>query len=331
MNRYARQVTLAEIGEAGQARLSGATALVVGAGGLGSPVLQYLAGAGCGRIRIVDPDRVELANLHRQPIFGEDETGQSKAAAAARRLTLINSEVRTEAIGRPLNPGNAGNLLEGVDVALDCADNFAVSYTMSDACRDRGTPLISASALGLDGYAGGFCGGAPTLRAVFPDLPAQAVSCADAGVAGPVVGVIGCIQAQLALAALLEWRPSPLGRLMKFDGRAFRFAELDFRGAAEPVGRQFGFTCLDAVGPGDFVADLRSEAESPAPATAEAVRAGVEAFGGTGLRPDPGRRAVLCCRTGVRAWQAARRLGGVWDGEIRLVAMANEPPPPSGE
>ena len=331
MHRYARQVTLAEIGEAGQARLSGATVLVVGAGGLGSPVLQYLAGAGCGRIRIVDHDRVELANLHRQPIFGEDETGQSKAAAAARRLTRINSEVCTEAVDRPLNPGNAGSLLKGVDVALDCADNFAVSYTMSDACGDRGVPLISASALALGGYAGGFCGGAPTLRAVFPDLPAHAGSCAEAGVVGPVVGIIGCIQAQFALAVLLDWRPSPLGQLVKFDGCAFRFAEFDFRGAAEPAGRQFGFTSLDAVGPGDFVADLRSAAESPMPATAEAVRASVEAFGEAGPRPDPGRRAVLCCRTGVRAWQAARRLGGVWDGEIQLVAMANEPPEPPKE
>ena len=324
IDRYARQTVLDEFGEDGQARLSGSTVLVVGAGGLGSPVLQYLAGAGVGHIRIVDPDTVELDNLHRQPLFAEGDIGQPKARAAARRLAGLNPGLRFEPITRPLNAGNVNSMLAGAEIALDCADNFAVSYTMSDACRNRDVPLISASALGLSGYVGAFCRQAPSLRAVFPELPRHAASCASAGVLGPVVGLLGSCQAQMCLSLILKLEPSPLGRMLRFDGHLFRMTEIDFRGASEPAGRPFTFMSLAEVEPADLVADLRSTEEAPVAAVAHAVRLDAETCGESLPQPGTGERAVFCCRTGIRAWRAARQLRRSWDGEIRLVATANE-------
>ena len=224
MSRYARQVVLPEVGAHGQARLAAAHALVVGAGGLGVPVIQYLAGAGVGRITVVDPDTVERKNLHRQTLYGERFIGSMKAAAATVALADLNPEVRVQPVFGWLDPANAPALVQDPDVVLDCADSFAASYTLSDACRDGGKPLVSASALGLSGYAGGFCGGAPSLRAVFPDLPARAATCATAGILGPDVGLLGCLQAQMALAILLGIAPSPLGQLVSFEAKPSRMA-----------------------------------------------------------------------------------------------------------
>lgn len=318
MNRYARQTALPEVGAAGQARLAAARLLVVGAGGLGAPVLQYLAGAGVGRIAVADPDIVERGNLHRQVIYGEPWLGQAKVAAAAAVLAGLNPEVTVEPLPVALDPGNAPRLVAAADLVLDCADSFAVSYTLSDACLALGRPLISASALGLGGYAGGFCGGAPSLRAVFPDLPERAATCATAGILGPVVGLLGCLQAQMALAVLLGLEPGPLGQIVSLDA-GLRFGGFRFDGAPEPAD-PLRFAAVDEIAPADFVADLRGPEEAPRPV---GRRLTVEDFGEGGPRPAPGQRAVLVCRSGLRSWQAARRLRRVWDGDIRLVAMGD--------
>ncbi|WP_035898317.1 HesA/MoeB/ThiF family protein, partial [Labrenzia sp. DG1229] len=203
MNRYARQMQLPEIGEAGQSKLGKAHVAVVGAGGLGCPVLQYLAGAGIGRISIFDPDEVEESNLHRQPIYGMPDIGSPKALAARDALRTLNPQVKVSANVEALGPSKAIEIVAQVDLVIDAADSFATSYILSDACLAECTPLISASVLGQTGYVGGFCGGAPSLRAVFPELPATGVTCATAGVLGPVVGVIGALQAQIALRIFL--------------------------------------------------------------------------------------------------------------------------------
>jgi molybdopterin/thiamine biosynthesis adenylyltransferase len=322
MSRYARQIALPEVGAEGQARLARSRVLVVGAGGLGVPVLQYLAGAGVGRITVVDPDVVELQNLHRQVLYGKRFISCAKAHAAASVLADLNPEVRTEPLVARLDPGNAPALVAAADVVLDCADSFAASYTLSDACRDARRPFVSASALGLGGYAGGFCGGAPSLRAVFPDLPARAATCATAGILGPVVGLLGCLQAQMALAILLDIAPSPLGQLVSFEASGFRFGGFRFDGAPEPAHPR-PFLAPAAIAPADFVADLRGADEAPVPATPWARRLAVADFGPGGPIPAPGQRAVLVCRSGLRSWQAADRLARVWDGEIALVAMGD--------
>src|SRR6056297_3178464 len=141
MTRYARQMILPEIGAEGQARLAGAHVLVVGAGGLGAPVLHYLAGAGIGRITLLDCDTVAEHNLHRQPLYRMGQIGQPKAHAAAQALAALNPDVRITPRAEWLDPANAPDLVAAADLVLDCADSFAVSLTLSDICRMSTTPL----------------------------------------------------------------------------------------------------------------------------------------------------------------------------------------------
>lgn len=322
MSRYTRQTTLPEVGIKGQHALCAAHALVIGAGGLGSPVLPYLAGAGLGQITIVDPDVVSLTNLHRQVLFREDQIGQHKAHVVASSLRHLNSDCQITALTEPLTPANAAELVDAADIVLDCADSFAVSYILSDTCQARGKPLISASALGFEGYVGGFCADAPSLRAVFPDLPHRAASCDSAGVMGPVVGTIGAMQAQMALNCLLGMSPSPLGQLITFNLRSFRTGGFRFDGALEPT-NTLTFIHADTISADDFVIDLRGAGEAPNPVTPSAHRCAVEDF--ETLRPAPavGQRAVLTCRSGLRAWRAARILQTYWTGDITLIAMGD--------
>ncbi len=323
LNRYVRQLALPELGEDGQARLARAHVLVVGAGGLGSPVLQYLAGAGAGRITIVDPDAVSIENLHRQTLYSMADLGSPKAAAAARILTRLNPDAEIRSVAEALAPDNADRLLGDVGVAVDCADSIAATCVLSDACLEAGVPLISASALGLSGYAGGFCGGAPSVRAVFPGPPGAAGTCATEGVLGPVVGALGSLQAQMVLAVLAGIEPSPLGLLVRFDARRFRFAGFRFDDATEPLPVQHRFVSQAQLSDEDFIVDLRSEREAPVPVAAAALRCAADAFGPGGPAPGPGQRAVFCCRTGLRAWRAADLLRQRWPGEISLLAAGD--------
>jgi molybdopterin/thiamine biosynthesis adenylyltransferase len=212
--RYSRQTILPEVGETGQARLRDACVLVVGAGGLGSAVLQYLCAAGVGALVIVDPDRVEESNLHRQPIYRMEDLGLLKAQAAREALLSLNPQVRIEAVCERLTPSNVAHLVAAADLVVDAADSFAATYVASDECHRAGKILVTASVLGLSGYVGAFCGGAPSYRAVFPEMPRQAGSCAQSGVLGTAVGVMGTLQAHTVLALLLDLKPSILGQLV---------------------------------------------------------------------------------------------------------------------
>lgn len=321
MSRYARQIAVPEFGPEAQKRLAGASALIIGAGGLAAPVLQYLTGAGLGRIRLADPDRVERSNLHRQTIFREADEARPKAAAAAAHMAALNGDTEIEAHETALDPDNAAELLAGMDIAIDCADSFAASYILSDICFERGAPLISASAIGTSGYVAGFCGGAPSLRAVFPDLPARAGTCASEGVIGPLLAVIGGLQAQMALSLLAGLSPSPLGRMISYDALLLRFGGFDFGKAPEPDASP-RFISPAAISDGDFVADLRGADEAPL-IRAGALRLKADEFGPGGPVPASGQRAVLCCRSGIRAWTAANRLSSIWPGEIALIAAGD--------
>lgn len=321
MTRYARQIAVPGVGDAGQARLQAARLLVVGAGGLAAPVLQYLAGAGLGHIRLVDPDHVELSNLHRQTLFRQGDLGQPKARAAADAMRALNPECRIEAVEAALGPENAADFCAGVQVVVDCADSFAASYILSDHCKAANLPLISASVTQTEGYAGGFCCDAPSLRAIFPDLPQSMGNCAEDGVLGPVVGMLGSLQAQMVMAVVMGLSPSPLGRMVTCDAGAMRFGGFRFDDAPEPEW-QPGFITPEAMQDTDFIVDLRDPGEA-ALISDTATRLPVEAFGPDGPRPQTGQRAVLVCRSGLRSWQAAERLSQVWDGEIVLVAAGD--------
>jgi sulfur-carrier protein adenylyltransferase/sulfurtransferase len=318
--RYARQSILAEVGAAGQSRLGAATVLVVGAGGLGCAVLPYLAAAGVGRLVVVDHDRVEESNLHRQPLYRMSDLGELKARAARAALIAMNPGVEVDVVTERLTAANAASLT-AADVVVDAADSFAVTYALSDACRDRQTPLVSASVLALAGYVGVFCGGAPSYRAVFPEMPRAAGSCAEAGVLGTAVGVIGTLQAHLVLALLLDWQPPVLGRVLSVDFRTLHVGGFSFGAAREPEGVPLAFIAPSQVRADDVVIDLRSLSETPVSPFAAALRVGVEALERRQLTLPQGPRIVLCCRTGVRAWRAARALQSRGHANVALIAL----------
>jgi molybdopterin/thiamine biosynthesis adenylyltransferase/rhodanese-related sulfurtransferase len=318
--RYARQIVLPEVGAEGQQRLANASVLVVGAGGLGCPVLQYLAGAGVGRITILDHDRVEETNLHRQPIYAMSDIGAAKAEAAATSLRRFNPEIRFEPVVARLTPQNVAPLVADADVIVDAADSFAVSYMLSDACLAAAKPLVSASVIGLSGYAGVFCGGGPSYRAVFPEVTVDGATCATAGVLGSAVALLGALQAHLTLHLLLGLEPAVRGRVVTFDAKRLAFGGFSFVGSPEPEAA-IPFIAPGSVEPDDLVVDLRGLDEAPQSPFATARRITVSEIDTLLQEPRSGRRIVLCCRSGQRALAAADRLrqGGLHN--LALVAL----------
>jgi len=319
--RYARQMLLPQVGTQGQARLAQAHVLVVGAGGLGCAVLPYLAAAGVGRLSLVDPDRVDESNLHRQPLYRMNDLGALKVEAAAAALGALNPHVSVTGLAQRLTADNAPALVSQADIVLDAADSFAVTYVLSDTCQEAGKALVSASVLGLSGYVGAFCAGAPSYRAVFPELPRAAGSCAHSGVLGTAVGVMGTLQAHLTLALLLGLEPSPLGRLLSVDFNSLRVGGFSFSGATEPHGAPLRFIGPRQVAADDVVIDLRSVSEAAQPAFPGALRLELESLERAAPQVPAAARVVLCCRSGVRAWRAARALQKHGHANVALVAL----------
>jgi molybdopterin/thiamine biosynthesis adenylyltransferase/rhodanese-related sulfurtransferase len=318
-DRYARQAVLPEVGAAGQAKLAAASVLVVGAGGLGCPVLQYLAGAGVGRLTIVDHDTVEETNLHRQPLYRMADIGRSKAEVAAEVLRGFNPEIIVTTVVERLTPQNAPALVAGADLMVDAADSFAVSYILSDICLAAAKPLVSASVIGTTGYAGAFCGGGPSYRAVFPDVSVDGGTCASVGVLGTAVAVLGSLQAHLALHLLLGLEPGALGRVVTFDAKRLTFGGFGFAGTPEPEAF-VPFIAPAAVTSDDIVVDLRALDEPPQSPFKDARRIGVDGIEVL-AEPAPSRRIVLCCRSGQRALVAADRLRQRGVVDVALVAL----------
>src|SRR3954463_12918349 len=218
---YSRQVALREVGAAGQARLRAASVLVVGAGGLGVPVLQYLAGAGVGRLGIVDGDRLEPSNLHRQTWYALRDCGREKAALATDRVRALNPEVRVATHALRLDAGNAEGLVQGYDLVLDCSDNFSTKFLLNDVALRTGTPVLFASVYQYEGQLQLVAGdsASPCLRCVWPEATRDGLvgNCAEAGVLGPVPGVFGSLQALEALKYLLGLPGLASNEMLIFD------------------------------------------------------------------------------------------------------------------
>ncbi|WP_222184536.1 HesA/MoeB/ThiF family protein [Geminicoccus harenae] len=317
-DRYARQMVLPEVGPDGQARLGVASVLVLGAGGLGSPVLLALAGAGIGRLVVVDHDHVETSNLHRQPLFRMDDVGRPKAVAAQDAILAYNPEICVEPLVRKLTPRLAPELVGQVDIVVDAADSLAVTYILSDACQTAGKPLVSAAVLGLGGYVGTFCGTAPSYRAVFPDMPTTVGSCAANGVLGSVVATMGALQAHMVLQLVLGLEPSPSGRLVSVDLRRLGFGGFSFLGTPEPDGPTIPFVEADTIQSDDCVVELRDAEEAPEPVHAGARRILPAEIATAELPRD--RRVVLACAAGIRAHRAARILAERGWRDLAVVA-----------
>jgi len=309
-------MALPQIRTKGQVRLGKAHVLVVGAGGLGCPVLQYLSGAGVGTVTLYDPDVVEETNLHRQPLYNMSDIGQPKAQVAARHLRTCNPDVIIHAHTDALDPASAPTAVFTSDLVIDAADSYATSYTLSDTCQHHQIPLISASAVGQSGYVGGFCGGVPSLRAVFPDPPDNSTSCASAGVLGPVVGMIGAMQAQMALQVLLDHDPTPLGQLISINMETLEWGGFSFAQAKEPT-NTIPFYAKTQIAPNDRIIELRDTNEAPTPAHPAAQRLEPEQI--KALAPSP-RRTILCCHSGLRAWRTAAKLADQGHRSLGILA-----------
>lgn len=237
IDRYARHLVLPEIGEEGQRRLLQARVLVIGAGGLGSPLLLYLAAAGIGTLGIIDDDQVDLSNLQRQVLHATPDIGRPKVESAAARLAAINPETRIEALQERLTPANAKRLIEAYDIVTDGSDNFATRYLVADACHLAGRPLVSAAMMRFEGqlsvYRSHLGHGAqgtdnPCWRCLYPEQPVgdPKNSCADVGVLGTLPGVMGTLQATEVIKTLLGLGRSLAGRLLLYEGLEGRFTEL---------------------------------------------------------------------------------------------------------
>jgi len=233
--RYARHLILDEVGEVGQAKLLAARVLVVGAGGLGSPLLLYLAAAGIGTLGIVDDDVVELSNLQRQVIHTTDRIGEPKVVSAAAMVARLNPDVRIEAHEARLGAGNAADLVAGYDIVADGSDNFATRFLLNDVCHAARIPLVAAALLRFEAQLSTFKahepGDNPCYRCLFPEPPPPDLvpRCEEAGILGALAGTMGTLQATEVLKELLGIGESLSGHLLIYDALATEFRKIRIR------------------------------------------------------------------------------------------------------
>lgn len=231
-DRYSRHLRLPQVGVDGQRRLEAARVLMIGAGGLGSPAAYYLAAAGIGHLRIADDDVVDRSNLQRQILHTEARIGVAKVESAAQALSALNPRVRIEPVRERVTAANVDRLLDGIDVVVDGADNFAARYLLNDACVQHGKPLVYGAVHRFEGQASVFDAGrrrghAPCYRCLFPEPPPPeaAPNCAEAGVLGVLPGLVGLIQATESIKLILGIGTPLSGRLLHVDALSMRFRE----------------------------------------------------------------------------------------------------------
>ncbi len=220
VRRYARHILLPQVGGAGQDRLLRSRVLIVGTGGLGSPVALYLAAAGVGHLALVDDDAVDMSNLQRQVLFDTPSVGAAKTAVAAGRLKALNPDVTVDAHTVRLDAGTARQLVPGNDVVVDCTDNFETRYALNAACVNANRPMVTAALMRFDGQVTTVVPGqGPCYRCLFPEPPDPGTvpSCAEAGVFGALAGLLGSMQAMEVLKLLLGIGDPLMGRLMLVD------------------------------------------------------------------------------------------------------------------
>ena len=349
-HRYSRHLLLDEVGVEGQERLKSARVAVIGAGGLGSPLLLYLAAAGVGRLGLFDFDVVERSNLQRQVIHGESDVGRPKVESARARIAEVNPNVEVVAHQERLESSNALELLEGYDIVVDGTDNFPTRYLLSDACELLGLPMIYASIYRFEGQVSVFNhDGGPSYRDLFPTPPPPGAvpSCAEGGVIGVLPGVIGAIQANEVVKLILGLGETLSGRLLLYNAMKMSFSELriarnpnrpvvteliDYRGFCGHVDADPNRPLAPEVGPVEakrrldegwdpFVLDVRAKGElriSSFPNTAMQVSHRLVQGRVDELPRD--RDLLIICRMGVRAQTAAATLQD--NGFERVIVLA---------
>jgi adenylyltransferase/sulfurtransferase len=345
LRRYSRHLLIPEVGLAGQERLARARVLVVGAGGLGAPVLQYLAAAGVGTLGIVDDDAVDITNLQRQVIFDQNDVGTSKAAAAASHVRALNGDVACEAFDERFDASNARAYVRSYDVVVDCTDTFGARYLINDACRLEKKPDVYASIFRFDGQVSVFVPDGPCYRCLFPEPPPEGSvpSCAEGGVLGVLAGMVGTFQANEALKLVLGIGKPLAGRLLLIDALEARTREVRFesdpacplhgsrasirdvaeiaRVAREPLGPlELPPDGLDAyldAHPAALVLDVREPHEAILAAPPHSVHVPATELEARLHELDPSREYVVACRVGAKSQWALQRLRDAGFGRLR--------------
>ena len=344
--RYARHLTLPQIGEAGQAQLKASRVFAVGAGGLGSPALLYLAAAGVGHLTIIDDDTIERSNLQRQILHADEDVGASKAESAMQRLKQLNPSITIDVHSIRLTSENALNLLAGHDIVIDGTDNIPTRYLVSDACEMLDIPWVYGSIYQFEGQVSVFnLNGGPNYRDLFPTPPPpEAVpSCEEGGVLGVLPGVVGSIQATEAIKVLLGIGEPLRGRLLVYDAlemsmRTLNFSTIEREPISELIdyegfcGVKTGVMPFEEIGPSDYLA-RRKEGWNPLFIdTRNDVEASIVTLPNTdALIPHEDilmanlpkeRDIVFYCRTGERSGMAAYALAQSGFDETMLYNLA---------
>jgi adenylyltransferase/sulfurtransferase len=334
LRRYSRHLLIPEVGVAGQERLAAARVLCIGAGGLGSPVLQYLAAAGVGRIGIVDDDTVDESNLQRQTIFATADIGDSKARVASRRVTEINPLVAADAIPMRFDASNARELVRLYDVVVDCTDRFETRYLINDACALEGKPDVYGSIFRFDGQISVFWRSrGPCYRCLFPQAPpaGSVPTCAEGGVLGVLAGLVGTWQANETLKVLLGIGEPLTGRLLLIDALEGRVREVEIERdpacalcgehpsitdaiLAEEASESHEFEEIEAaqlvaaMESGATLLDVREPHEAVLGMVAGALHVPASELPARLHELDSARRYVVACRVGQKSLWAARLL-----------------------
>ncbi len=338
--RYSRQLILGEIGVTGQRSLAAARVLVIGAGGLGAPVLLYLAAAGVGTIGVVDFDLVEKSNLHRQVVHRDTDIGRPKVDSAADAVAALNPSVTVCTHHVRLDRDTAGDLLAGYDLVVDGSDNFATRYLVNDACVAAGKPLVWGSVLGLAAQVAVFWDAAPDgsgvqLRDVYPEPPpdGSVPSCAEAGVIGALCGQAGSVMAMEAIKLITGTGRPLLGRVLVIDALAGRWDQVEVRrsdpapGGSVPVADPRPVPTVSPIEVGlpvagsMFLLDVRRPDEFAAERVAGSVNLPLPDLLAGDLDGVPDDEPILViCRSGRRAEVAAASLEARGYRDVRVLA-----------
>ncbi|MBB6236952.1 adenylyltransferase/sulfurtransferase [Pedobacter sp. AK013] len=330
LNRYTRQMILPELGLAGQEKLKAASILVIGAGGLGCPVLQYLAAAGIGQMGIVDNDVVELSNLHRQILYNHMDVGQPKAKVATEKLALLNPHVQLSAYHERFMANNAVSICEAYDIVIDCSDNFTTRYLVNDTCVSLGKTLIFGSILQFEGQVAVFNHqGGPNYRDLYPAPPTENINCIEGGVIGILPGIVGLYMANEAIKLTCGIGETLAGKLMTIN--ALNNTVLVFNLAKEkPTKIVKAETTVNTAKEIDKATLSQWLSESTDEIFLIDVRESYEHeennIGGINLplyelresfSTIPKNKKVVCyCQTGQRSKMAVQLLAGLYEGKV---------------